>query len=130
MRLLVDTNVCIAWIKGDPTVREAWLSTEPQDVVLSSVVRAELVFGARHSQHVDANLRRLEAFFSELKSLPFDDAAADEYGLLRAQLAAAGTPIGPNDLMIAASALAYDLTVVTRNAREFARVPGLRVQAW
>ncbi len=130
MSYLVDTNVCIAWLKGDKAVRKAWLATSPDEVVLSAVVRAELLFGARRSQQVSGNLAKLEQLFSALVPLPFDARAADQYGLLRAQLAAAGTPIGPNDLLIAASALAGDLTLVTRNEREFLRVPGLRVARW
>lgn len=130
MRVLVDTNVCIAWLKGEPGVRDAWLDLEPEDVALSSVVRAELLYGARHSQKVAANLKRLETFFAPLVSLPFGDRAAEQYGLLRAQLTAAGTPIGPNDLMIASTALAHDLVLITRNQREFSRVPGLRLETW
>ncbi|MCC6332891.1 MAG: type II toxin-antitoxin system VapC family toxin [Myxococcales bacterium] len=130
MKYLVDTDVCIAWLKGDRRVREAWLDTQPEDVGLSSVVRAELLFGARNSQQVAGNLHRLEVFFAALQSLPFDDRAAEQYGLLRAQLTAAGRPIGPNDLMIAAAALAQDLTLVSRNDREFSRVPGLRLERW
>jgi tRNA(fMet)-specific endonuclease VapC len=130
MRLLVDTDVCIAWLKGEPSVRDAWLELEPDDIALSSVVRAELLYGARRSQKVAANLKRLETFFASLVSLPFDDRAAEQYGLLRAQLTAAGTPIGPNDLMIASTALAHDLLLVTRNHREFSRVPGLRLEIW
>jgi tRNA(fMet)-specific endonuclease VapC len=130
MRLLVDTDVCIAWLKGEPSVRDAWLELEPDDIALSSVVRAELLYGARRSQKVAANLKRLETFFASLVSLPFDDRAAEQYGLLRAQLTAAGTPIGPNDMMIASTALAHDLLLVTRNHREFSRVPGLRLEIW
>jgi len=63
-------------------------------------------------------------------SLPFDDSAAEEYGKLRAHLATVGTPIGPNDLMIAAIALAHRLIVVTHNTVEFSRVPGLLVEDW
>jgi tRNA(fMet)-specific endonuclease VapC len=62
--------------------------------------------------------------------LPFDDAAAEAYGRLRAELARRGTPIGPNDLMIAAIALAHDLTLVTHNTAEFSRVSGLRLEDW
>lgn len=64
------------------------------------------------------------------KSLPFDDAAAERYAGLRAGLEKVGTPIGPNDMLIAAIALANDVTVVTHNVREFSRVPGLRVEDW
>jgi tRNA(fMet)-specific endonuclease VapC len=65
-----------------------------------------------------------------LRSLPFDDAAAEEYGQLRAYLANQGTPIGPNDTMIAAIALANGLTLVTHNTAEFSRVPGLMIKDW
>jgi len=71
-----------------------------------------------------ANLR------GQYASLPFDDRAAEHYGPLRADLASKGTPIGPNDLMIAAIALAHRLTVVTHNTAEFCRVPGLNVIDW
>jgi tRNA(fMet)-specific endonuclease VapC len=63
-------------------------------------------------------------------SFPFDDHAADEYGRLRAQLARQGTPIGPNDLMIASIALAHRTTLVTHNTHEFSRVPGLPIVDW
>lgn len=130
MTVLVDTNICIAWLKGEKVVRDAWLALDPDELMLSSVVRAELLFGARNSRQVAANLQRLEALFGAMRSAPFDDAAAAHYGLLRAQLSAKGRPIGPNDLMIAATALAHDAMLVTRNQAEFSRVVGLRVVGW
>ena len=130
MSFLVDTNVCIAWLKGERAVRDAWLKVTPGSVLLSSVVRAELLYGARKSQQVAKNLERLEVLFDALEPAPFDDAAAAQYGLVRAQLDAMGAPIGPNDLLIAATALAHDATLVTRNEREFRRVAGLRVASW
>jgi tRNA(fMet)-specific endonuclease VapC len=129
--LLLDTNVCIAFLKdGDPTIRERLSAALPGDVVLCSIVKAELQDGARRSTRVNENLQRLDAFFRLFESVPFDDGAADQYGLIRAQLAAAGQPIGPNDLLIAATALNLGATVVTRNEAEFRRVPGLRVERW
>ena len=74
--------------------------------------------------------QHLSTFFEPYESLPFDDAAAAEYGRIRAQLAAAGTPIGPNDLMIAAIARDRQLTLVTHNTREFSRVSGLLMEDW
>jgi tRNA(fMet)-specific endonuclease VapC len=62
--------------------------------------------------------------------MSFDDAVAEVYGRLRAELDLRGTPIGPNDLLIAATALAHGLTLVTRNEKEFGRVPGLRIENW
>ncbi|WP_254045338.1 type II toxin-antitoxin system VapC family toxin [Thiohalocapsa sp. ML1] len=76
------------------------------------------------------HLARLESFFAPMSSLAFDDACAAHYGLLRADLASRGTPIGSNDLMIAAIARIHDLTVVTNNTDEFKRIIGLRVADW
>lgn len=99
-------------------------------MALCSVVKAELFYGARRSQHIAQNLEKLRVFMEPLPSLPFDDAAAEQYGLIRADLAAAGRPIGANDLLIAAIARSHDAVVVTRNLSEFSRVVGLRVENW
>ncbi len=101
-------------------------SLDPGDLALSRIVKAELLFGARKSRKVEQNLALLEAFFSQFESLPFDDLAADHYGQLRAALQVKGTVIGANDLLIASVALAHGLTLLTRNRKEFSRVPGLR----
>lgn len=128
--IVLDTNVCVAFLNGSDAALAQRFARHEAQLHLTSVVRAELLYGARASATVSANLERLADFFADLKSLPFDDAAAEEYATIRFQLRRAGTPIGPNDLLIAATALAHDATVVTRNEREFVRVPGLRVQRW
>lgn len=131
MIYLMDTNICVALLKGkDRQLVGRVRDRDPGDFTLSSVVKAELLFGARKSGRVVANLTLLQSFFSQFTSLPFDDDAAEEYGLLRAILEKAGTPIGANDLLIASVAMVHDLTVLTRNRAEFARVPGLRWEAW
>jgi tRNA(fMet)-specific endonuclease VapC len=128
---ILDTNVCVAYLNGtDPSIRDRLLALAPSDVLLCSVVKAELLFGARKSKRVDANLAQLAKFFAAMDSAPFDDVAAEHYGLLRAQLEALGTPIGANDMMVAATALAVGATLVTRNQREFLRVTGLAVDNW
>jgi tRNA(fMet)-specific endonuclease VapC len=128
---LLDTNVCIAWLTGaEPPLRERLLSIPYGDVYLCSIVKAELLYGARKSTRVDENLEQLDSFFHVLPSLPFDDAAAAHYGLVRAQLQRSGSMIGSNDLFIAATALGNDVTLVTRNENEFRRVVGLRVEVW
>lgn len=129
--ILLDTNICIAYLNGsDDEVRRRLTELAPHHVALCSVVKAELLFGARRSQQVDRNLGRLAAFFAAFQSLPFDDRAAGQYGILRAQVEAMGTPIGANDLLIASIALAADATLATRNAGEFRRVAGLRLDVW
>jgi tRNA(fMet)-specific endonuclease VapC len=131
VRYLLDTDLCIDYLRGsDPMVRDWLLACSPADVCLCSVVKAELLFGAHNSQKVAANLRRLNEFFEPFQSLPFDDGAAEVYGSLRSHIRREGQEIGSNDLMIAATAVALGLTLVTRNRSEFDRVPGLRVTQW
>lgn len=128
---LLDTNVCIRFMTGRSALVVRRMSgIAPTAVRLCSVVKAELLWGARRSRRVAENLAGLEEFWRPFASLPFDDIAAAHYGPIRAELSAAGTPIGPNDLMIAAIARAHDLTLVTANTREFRRVIGLRVEDW
>jgi tRNA(fMet)-specific endonuclease VapC len=100
------------------------------DVALCAVVKAELYFGAAHSSRAAENRARLDVFLAGMHSWPFDDAAAEVYGALRAQLSREGVLIDPNDLLIAAIALAHGATLVTHNTREFSRVPGLSLEDW
>jgi tRNA(fMet)-specific endonuclease VapC len=131
MRFLFDTNTCIAYLTGrSASVAVRLASVAPNDVALCSVVKAELLHGARKSARVDANLKRLALFFEPFVSLPFDDQASEHYGLVRTELEKLGTPIGPNDLMIAAIARSFQLTLITANRAEFERVPDLRIETW
>jgi tRNA(fMet)-specific endonuclease VapC len=105
-------------------------ATDPADIVVCDIVKAELYFGAERSQRRQANLKLYEEFFAQFRSLPFDTAAAREYGRIRAALEVAGTPVGPVDMLIAAIAIANDVVLVTHNTREFSRVPGLQLDDW
>ncbi len=128
---LLDTNVCIQILNG--TSRNAinrFTSESPSRLRLCSVVKAELLFGARKSKLVAENMGNLSRFFVPMLSLPFDDSCSEHYGNLRADLEKSGTPIGANDLMIASIARQHDLIVVTNNVSEFTRVVGLRVEDW
>ena len=128
---LLDTNVCIRILNhAHGGIIELFRQTPPSEIGICSIVKAELLYGARHSQRVEANLQLLDAFFKPLSSLPFDDRCAAEAGLIRADLAAQGKPIGPNDLLIAATARAYDGVLVSHNSSEFARITGLRLEDW
>jgi tRNA(fMet)-specific endonuclease VapC len=128
---LLDTNACIRILNGtSQTLLATMRKHEPAEIRLSAVVKAELLYGARRSSRAAHNLRLLARFFEPLVCLPFDDECAQRYGLIRAELERAGTPIGPNDLMIAATAVAHELVLVTHNTSEFSRVSGLRVEDW
>jgi tRNA(fMet)-specific endonuclease VapC len=129
--VLLDTNACIRILNAtSPALVERLRGTPRSQVRLSSIVKAELIYGARKSTRVAENLRLLERFFDTVASLPFDDRCAEEYGLLREELDRAGTPIGPNDLLIAATARAHRVVLVTHNVREFSRVAELRIEDW
>ena len=128
---LLDTNVCIHLLnQRRPGIQQHFQQCSPGEIALCSIVKAELLYGARHSQRVEANLQLLTRFFAPLVSLPFDDRCAEEAGLIRADLAGQGSPIGPNDLLIAATARAHDAVLITHNSGEFARVTGLRMEDW
>lgn len=131
MKYLLDTNTCIRYINGtSQPVFERLNAQDEGDVVVCSVVKAELFYGAMHSQNLTKNLANQKKFLSLFASLPFDDSAAEHYGRIRSELAKVGTPIGGNDLMIAAIALANNLILVTHNLKEFGRVKGLKVEDW
>jgi tRNA(fMet)-specific endonuclease VapC len=131
---LLDTNSFIDHLRRGPAsnVTAKLISAPPGSIYLCSVVLAELLYGAMHSAaaHQVANLALVSNLRQQFASLPFDDRAAEEYGRLRSHLTTLGTPIGPNDLMIASIALANQLTLVTRNTSEFGRVPGLTLETW
>lgn len=131
MRYLLDTNACVDYLTGrHPRVVARLQSSSPEDLCLSSVVVAELRYGADHSSRRRAHHARIDALLEEIECLDFDVRAAASYGRVRAGLEAVGTPIGPNDMLIAAHALSRGLTVVTDNVREFRRVKGLKVENW
>ena len=131
MTYLLDTNACIVCMNvRAPRMRERLAALKPADVAVCSVVKAELFYGAAKSRDTVATLEAQQRFLEPFVSLPFDDAAALRYGELRGYLEPRGELIGGNDLLIAAIALANDLTLVTHNTPEFSRAPGLRVEDW
>lgn len=131
MIYLLDTNTCILYLtRRSLSIVERLVKIPRQDVVLCDIVKAELYYGAYRGTRLESNLALYQEFFGEFVSLPFDGNAAVAYGRIRAQLEALGTPIGPNDLQIAAIALANNLILVTHNTREFSRVDGLGLEDW
>lgn len=128
---MLDTNVCIDLIRGThPEVLAKLNRCNPEHVGISSIVFAELHVGVCKSSDPARNLEKLTDFCTPLTIVPFDSLAAESYGLVRAHLESAGTPIGPLDTLIAAHALACQCTLVTNNGKEFSRVPGLPCVNW
>ena len=131
MSYLLDTNVCVQYLRGrNPAVQRRLERTSAQDVRVCSVVKAELYAGALRSARPADNRAKVDVFLLPYVSLTFDDPAAEFHAHVRHHLQSAGTPIGPYDLQIAAIALANGLTLVTHNTSEFGRVPGLVMEDW
>ena len=129
MRYLLDTNVWIHYLKSAAPVEERLRQTPARDIAVCSVVWAELLHGARKYGRREERLARIERTLSPFHSLPFDDAAARRYAEIRDELETRGNIIGPNDLLIAAIAIANDLTLVTSDS-EFSRIERLRTEDW
>lgn len=131
MKYLLDTNVCVVYLRGkNPLVRTRFASHSPTDLCVFSVVVAELCYGAAHSSSPASEQAKVDGFLSAYRSLPFDDAPARRYGILRAGLAAGGILIADLDLAIVSIALEHGLVVVTHNTSDFSRVPALALEDW
>ena len=127
----LDTSICIEFLRGRlQTGYQELREGVPGDFALPAIVVAELFFGAEHSANPLKEANVVAAFVDAFQIVPFDGACAREYGRLRQELAAAGSPIGDRDTMIAAMALANRAVVVTGNVKDFARVAGLQVEVW
>ncbi len=131
MRYLLDTNICIYIIKRSPMeVRKRFVRLQVGDVGVSAITFCELEFGVARSSRPEANRTTLTEFLAPLEILDFPAAAGPVFGEIRSHLQRRGTPIGNFDLLIAAHAIHLGLTLVSNNTREFARVPGLRLENW
>ena len=130
--LALDTNTVSYFFRGDPQVTTRLAALSPVDLAVPAVVIYELRFGLARLPAAarEERLKALEAFLRPLAVLPFDGVAAAAAARLRARLEVMGAPIGPHDVLIAASALVQGATLVTRNVREFSRVEGLQVESW
>lgn len=129
-RYLLDTNILSDLIRRPGgTIAEHSAAVGEKSIATSVIVAAELRYGAQKSGSQKL-AERIDLILSAISVLPFETPADRHYAKIRDHLAHQGTPIGPNDLLIAAHALALDLTLVTGNEREFARVPSLKVENW
>lgn len=125
----LDTNTLSYFLRGEGRVAERLRAVAPRDVALPAIVVYEVNFGLRRA----GRREQLLAFARMVQAstvLDFDVDAADHAARIRAELEARGTPIGPTDVLIAATARRHDRTLVTHNTRDFARVPELVVEDW
>lgn len=130
-RYLLDTDICIYFIKRHPVSVAERIAALPDNAVSMSVIAyGELRRGVERSLHHEQNLAALNQMTEIINVKALPQTAGQIYGVIRTKLEKSGTPIGNNDLWIAAHALAEDLTLVTNNGRKFKRIDGLRVENW
>ena len=127
----IDSNTCIYFMNGKfPSVREKFLSVSPKEIKISSVVKGELLLGAFKSQTREKTTEKVEKFLKPFEIVNFTGKMAYSYAEIRKDLELAGTPIGANDLLIAATVLHEKGTLITHNTNEFSRVNGLKIEDW
>ncbi|MCL2323878.1 MAG: type II toxin-antitoxin system VapC family toxin [Oscillospiraceae bacterium] len=131
MSYFLDTNICIYFLKrAYGNIHHRVLTTKPSNIKIPAIVKAELIYGAEKSLKRDENMTKLIEFLHPFDIISFDDDCSIYYGKIRAELEKSGTPIGPNDLFIAATVLSYNGILVTNNVREFSRILELNIENW
>ena len=130
-RCMLDTDMCSYIIKEHPeSVRQRFQTLAMEQLCISVVTYAELIYGVARSSSKRVNRPIIEDFVRHLDVMDWDTEAADQYGVIRAELEAAGTPIGAMDMMIAAHAKSIKAVLVTNNQKHFTKVKGLKVDNW
>ena len=127
---MLDTNICIYVMRSYPSELREKFNMLAEQLCISSITFGELHYGAEKSARRAENLIAIEHFVARLEVLPFGNKAAAHYGQLRAELERMGLPCGAHDMQIGAHARSEGFILVTNNVREFARMPGLRVENW
>ena len=131
MKYFLDTNVIIDGIKGrNNNIIKHYMENYAENLFVPAIVVAELEFGALHSNDYKKNKKLYEKFISNFAVIPFYKEYSKEYAQIRQSLESEGTPIGANDMLIAATALANDAILVTHNVGEFERIHNLRIEDW
>ena len=130
MRYLLDTDTCVFALRGSPSVNERFDAIDPKEIAISVVTLAELRYGAACSAKPEANHQVVDDFVSGVIVLGLDDEIARTFGDFKARLRSLGALIDDFDLLIAATAHRYQLTLITHNLDHFFRIPLLRVGDW
>jgi len=131
MAWFLDSNICIDCLRGKaPLVMRTLQTLEPSQVKIPALVKAELLVGAAKSAQPERNRELVDLLLAPFDIIPFDDAAAIVYGQIRSNLEQVGQRIGFNDLIIAATVIAQNGTLVSANTKEFCRIEGLDLETW
>jgi tRNA(fMet)-specific endonuclease VapC len=131
LKYLLDSDVFSLMVKGtDDAINQRLETLAKGEATLSVITTGEFFYGVAHAPISALRVKRAQRLIDFYGVLPMGEDVSAVYGQIRADLRAKGTPIGPNDLWLAAHAKAHGLVMVTRNGREFKRVVGLKVEGW
>ena len=131
MRYMLDTNVCIDYLRGtDSGVKEKLISCKQGELYISSITLSELLYGVNKSSDVQKNRNALNNLLLKIDVLDYGSEAGEYYGLIRNALTRKGLIIGALDMLIGAHAASADMTLVTHNTSEFSRINGLKLEDW
>lgn len=130
MNYLLDTDICIYWLKGWQSVQIKVQQVGIKNLAISTITAAELYYGAYYSKAIDRNLQRANTFIENLAVLNLTLPAVQKFGELKATLRKAETPIADMDLFIASIALSENRILVTNNLRHYRRIPSLDLENW
>jgi tRNA(fMet)-specific endonuclease VapC len=130
MRYLLDSNACIAIVRGNSIVVEKLASIAPDDLAVSTITWFELYTGVEKCDHPHREREKLEKLRASVHEIPFQLSAGLEAAKIRADLESRGEMIGPYDVLLAGQARSMGLILITANTKEFVRVPGLDIENW
>jgi tRNA(fMet)-specific endonuclease VapC len=127
----LDTNTCVYFLNGKyESIKNKILTTSPNEILIPSIVKAELILGAYKSQKKKQNIEIIEKFLQPFEIVPFVDLVSYVYADIRSVLEKEGKIIGPNDLLIASIVKFHDGILVTNNTKELERIKGLKLENW
>lgn len=130
MRFLLDTDTLIYWMKGTPEIIDRVALHGNQSLAVSGISRAELFYGAFRSQRVEKNLQAIQRLSTAITFIPLSNEAQQIFGRIKAALQKQGNLIEDMDILIAATAIAEDMTLVTNNQKHFQRISELKIENW
>lgn len=130
MKYLLDTNMCIYWFKGIKGVDQRIASIDIDDVAISAITLAELLYGAYNSSNIERNLSRIKDFEDAVNVLALDRACLEQFAKIKAKLKAEGKMLDDFDILIAATAIKNDCNIVTNNIKHFERIAGIKMENW
>lgn len=130
MKYLLDTNICIYWFKGLMEIDKKISSVDIDDISVSAITIAELLYGAYNSMNVEKNITKVNEFEDATNVIDLDRESLEHYARIKAKLRAEGKMLDDFDILIAATAIVNDCILVTNNTKHFERIDGLTIENW